>query len=164
LIDWSEKLSLEPDNSGTGQTYKRVGVLVAVVLRRVGDAIVTETCVAIFDEPNNDVPHTQAFLRDLITTFCNEAKDNGAVLTTINIWSDGGQNHFKSGEAFVFACHLRRLFHTLVNGGFLTWNFMQSNHGKGPYDAEGHLASLRHPFIVFWSRRDREVPHSSSNS
>jgi hypothetical protein len=136
LLDWSEKLSLEPMNSGTGQTYKRVGVLVAIVVRRVGGRTKAETCVGIFDEPINDVPHTHAFLRKLLTTFCQEAEAAGTTLRDVSIWSDGGQNHFKSGEAFVFASHLKRVFHDLGGKSF-QWNFMQSNHGKGPYDAEG---------------------------
>jgi hypothetical protein len=143
LLDWSEKLSLEPNNSGTGTKYKLVGVLVAVCLQRVGDSIVAETCIGIFDEPNNDVPHTHAFLRRLMAFYAAEAAArSGAVLRHVAFWSDGGQNHFKSGEALAFLTHLRREFESR-GGQHMSWNFMQSYHGKGPYDAEGGIVKYR---------------------
>jgi hypothetical protein len=142
LIDWSEKLSLEPNNSGTGTHYKVVGVLVAVCLRRVGDEVVSETCVGIYDEPNNDVPHTHALLREIIDLYASQAVAAGGILRVVNLWSDGGQNHFKSGEALAFLSHLRRFFEE-KGGQHLCWNFMQSYHGKGPYDAEGGVVKYR---------------------
>jgi hypothetical protein len=142
LIDWSEKLSLEPNNSGTGTQYKVVGVLVAVCLRRVGDAVVAETCVGIYDEPNNDVPHTHALLREILDLYASEAKLVGATLRHVNFWSDGGQNHFKSGEALAYLTHLYRFLRQL-GGEHMAWNFMQSYHGKGPYDAEGGVVKYR---------------------
>jgi hypothetical protein len=140
LIDWSEKLSLEPNNGATGAQYKAIGVLVAVCLRKVKGKIAAETVIGFFDDPNNDVPHTHAFLVKVLEHYVREARAAGTCLRVVNIWSDGGQNHFKSAEAFLFTTHLRRVLQNLVGVEVvvsMTWSFMQSYHGKGPYDAEG---------------------------
>jgi hypothetical protein len=86
----------------------------------------------------NDVPHTFAFLRKVIQKFASKSVQLGTRLKKVSVWSDGGQAHFKCGEAFCFASHLQRELHEL-SGGSLVWNFMQSYHGKGPYDAEGGI-------------------------
>jgi hypothetical protein len=57
----------------------------------------------------------------------------------VDFVSDGGQSHFKCAEAFVYLCHLLRELRGLRGahrGARIVWNFMQSYHGKGPYDAE----------------------------
>jgi hypothetical protein len=111
LLDWSEKLSLEPNNSQTGATYPKIGLLIAVCVWR-GDAKAgsrSETVVGVCDEPTNDVPHTHAFLRKLVASFAECSLEPGmSKLERVSIWSDGGQAHFKCAEAFVFTSHLLR--------------------------------------------------------
>jgi hypothetical protein len=87
----------------------------------------------------NDVPHTFAFLRKLIAHFAEPMEgERRSRLKVVNIWSDGGQGHFKCAEAFAFMAHLQREVFELC-GARVQWNYMQSYHGKGPYDAEGGL-------------------------
>lgn len=138
LVDWSEKLSLDPQNSVTGGQYEKVGVVVAVCVYRGADGARTETVAGICEKPTNDVPHTHAFLRKLIAQYAQRSLELGKRLQCVNIWSDGGQAHFKCAEGFAFCSHLlRELREVACNpDARLTWNFMQSYHGKGPYDAE----------------------------
>lgn len=138
LLDWSEKLSLDPQNSVTGGQYEKVGVLVAVCVYREAAGVRTETVAGICEKPINDVPHTHAFLRKLLAMYARRSKDMGKTLRWVNVWSDGGQAHFKCAEAFAFGSHLLRELREVASCPIasLTWNFMQSYHGKGPYDAE----------------------------
>jgi hypothetical protein len=147
LLDWSEKLSLEPNNSATGASYTKIGVIVAVCVwkPRAGTRSRTETWVGLCEKPINDVPHTHAFLRRVVAAYAQRSADEPEGLSKlkyVNIWSDGGQAHFKCAEGFVFASHLLRELRGLAgssSGCTLQWNFMQSYHGKGPYDAEVRL-------------------------
>lgn len=146
LIDWSEKLSLEPNNSSTGAQYDKIGVVIAVCVYRGADkATQAETMVGICERPINDVPHTHVFLQQVIQHFATRSKRQGAKLQAVNIWSDGGQAHFKCAEGFVYASHLLRYLRSVSQNSTarLSWNFMQSYHGKGPYDAEGGLVKYR---------------------
>lgn len=141
LVDWSEKLSLEPNNSATGAQYMKIGLVVAVCVYRGAEGAKAETVAGICEKPINDVPHTHAFLKQVLKLFADRSREMGAVLGCVNIWSDGGQAHFKCAEAFVYNSHLLS-FLRLVSGhrgARLIWNFMQSYHGKGPYDAEGGI-------------------------
>jgi hypothetical protein len=143
LVDWSEKLSLEPNNSATGASYAKIGVIVAVCVWKPADgaALRTETWVGLCKKPTNDVPHTHAFLRSVVAGYAQRSAEHKSLgpLKHVNIWSDGGQSHFKCAEGFVFASHLLRELRGLRGASkqcSLQWNFMQSYHGKGPYDAE----------------------------
>lgn len=147
LVDWSEKLALEPNDSSTGAQYNKIGLIIAVCVYRsdqVGSAQ-AETLVGVCEKPVNDVPHTQVFLKRVVKHFADRSLERGTKLTAVNIWSDGGPAHFKCAEAFVYNSHLARYLQ-IVSGNSaatLTWNFMQSYHGKGPYDAEGGLIKYR---------------------
>lgn len=138
LLDWSEKLSLEPHNSVTGGQYEKIGVVVAVCVYRTPTGTVTETVSGFCERPTNDVPHTHAFLRKLLCEYAERSKRLGKQLGAVNIWSDGGQAHFKCAEGFAFCSHLLRELREVADNpsAMFTWNFMQSYHGKGPYDAE----------------------------
>jgi hypothetical protein len=147
LVDWSEKLSLEPNNSATGASYTKIGVVVAVCVWKPaeGGTQRTETWVGLCERPTNDVPHTHAFLRQVIAAYAKRSSQDARLspLKYVDLWSDGGQAHFKCAEAFVFGSHLLRELRSLPGADAactLQWNFMQSYHGKGPYDAE--VASL----------------------
>ena len=140
LLDWSEKLDLEPNNSATAGTYCKIGVLVAVCVYKTVNAGVSEsiTAIGLCEKPTNDVPHTHAFLRKLLEDFASQSEAMGTKLQVVNVWSDGGPAHFKCGEAFCFCSHLlRELQDRCGQGARFVWNFMQSYHGKGPYDPEG---------------------------
>lgn len=140
LLDWSEKLGLDPNNSVTGGQYEKIGVIIAVCVFRTheGGPAVTETVAGFCEAPKNDVPHTQAFLRKVLAMFAKRSRNLGATLKQVNVWSDGGQAHFKCAEAFAYTSHLLRELRDNTGDAttMLTWNFMQSYHGKGPYDAE----------------------------
>jgi hypothetical protein len=143
LVDWSEKLSLEPNNSATGASYTKIGVIVAVCVWKGPAGMRTETWVGLCEKPTNDVPHTHAFLRRVVAAYAKRSEEDAegklVPLKHTNIWSDGGQAHFKCAEAFVFASHLLRELRELPGSSAqctLQWSFMQSYHGKGPYDAE----------------------------
>lgn len=153
LIDWSEKLSLEPNNSSTGAQYNKIGVVIAVCVYRGRGAngAQAETMVGLCEEPTNDVPHTHVFLKQIIEHFAKRSKEQGAQLKAVNIWSDGGQAHFKCAEGFVYTSHLLRYLRSVSENSAarLVWNFMQSYHGKGPYDAEGGLVKYRIRRAIF---------------
>lgn len=137
LVDWSEKLGLDPNNSVTGGQYGKIGLIVAVCVFKSGEKTTTETVAGLCEAPNNDVPHTQAFLRKVLALFAKRSRSMGSTLKHVGVWSDGGQAHFKCAEAFAFTSHLLRELRELTGAATtLTWNFMQSYHGKGPYDAE----------------------------
>lgn len=140
LIDWSEKLSLEPNNSTTAGKYPKMGLCVAVCVYRGDDnePAKCETLAGMFEAPTNDVPHTHAFLREILKHFVLRSRSMGRGLQEVNVWSDGGQAHFKCAEALVYLSHLVREFREATDNSSaqLTWNYMQSYHGKGPYDAE----------------------------
>jgi hypothetical protein len=142
LVDWSEKLSLEPNNSATGASYTKIGVIVAVcVWKSPSGSLRTETWAGLCERPVNDVPHTHEFLRQVLRAYARRSATSAelAPLKYVNIWSDGGQSHFKCAEGFVYASHLLRFLRGLQGASSkctLQWNFMQSYHGKGPYDAE----------------------------
>lgn len=138
LLDWSEKLVLEPNNSATGASYDKIGLLVAVCVFRGADGCEAETVAGFCETAVNDVPHTHAFLRKLLKIFSDRSHELGSKLREVNIWSDGGPAHFKCAEGFVFSSHLVSELRQLSEEprARLTWNFMQSYHGKGPYDAE----------------------------
>ena len=140
LTDWSEKLSLEPNFSATGETYAKVGVLVNVCLFRDASGHVRcETHVGLCEKPTNDVPHTHAVLRKVLQHYTERVDALGAKLGAVDVWSDGGQAHFKLAEAFVYGAHFLRLARELTKNPScqFTWHYMQAYHGKGPYDAEG---------------------------
>lgn len=138
LVDWSEKLTLEPNESGTGTTYEKIGLVVGVCVYRSAEGVQSETIAGICESATNDVPHTHAFLRKLLKIFAERSKRQGTTLKRVNVWSDGGPAHFKCAEGFSFSSHLLSELR-IVSGNpaaLLFWNFMQSYHGKGPYDAE----------------------------
>jgi hypothetical protein len=110
LLDWSEKLSLEPNNSTTGTTYPKIGVIVAVcIFRREDGTTAAETHIGLCEKPINDVPHTHVFLRQLIASYALLCSAPAmANLERVDFFSDGGQAHFKCAEAFVFMSHLLR--------------------------------------------------------
>lgn len=138
LVDWSEKLVLEPNESGTGATYDKIGLVVAVCVYRSQQGVQSETVAGICESATNDVPHTHSFLRKVLKDFADRSKLQGTTLKHVNIWSDGGPAHFKCAEGFAFSSHLLAELRTVSDNpaAALVWNFMQSYHGKGPYDAE----------------------------
>lgn len=140
LVDWSEKLGLDPNNSVTGGQYAKVGLIVAVCVYRAGagEKATAETVAGLCEAPTNDVPHTQTFLRKVLAIFAERSRCMGTSLKHVGVWSDGGQAHFKCAEGFAFSSHLLRELRVLTGNtnATLTWHFMQSYHGKGPYDAE----------------------------
>lgn len=149
LIDWSEKLSLDPQNSVTGGQYEKVGLLIAVCVYRGVEGVRSETVAGICEKPINDVPHTHAFLRKLLAQYAQRSESLGKKLKFVNVWSDGGQAHFKCAEAFAFCSHLQHELRNVTGepSARLTWNFMQSYHGKGPYDAEVYVVLFLPTFI-----------------
>lgn len=138
LVDWSEKLMLEPNESATGATYEKIGLVVAVCVYRSKEGVESETMAGICESATNDVPHTHVFLRKVLKEFADRSQLQGTTLKHVNIWSDGGPAHFKCAEGFAFSSHLlSELRQVSTNpAAVLVWNFMQSYHGKGPYDAE----------------------------
>lgn len=146
LLDWSEKLGLEPNNSATGAQYAKIGLIVAVCVYKAeaGDHSRVETVGGICEAAINDVPHTHAFLRKVLARYSKKSAEMGTKLTSVNVWSDGGPAHFKCAEGFAFCSHLVRELRELVgdDSATLGWHFMQSYHGKGPYDAEVSASAL----------------------
>ena len=130
LCDWSEKLSLDPQNSTTAGTYAKIGVLVLVCVFRGDKGVRCETHIGFCEKPTNDVPHTHAVLKDVAVAFAKRSAALGAALAFVDIWSDGGQGHFKCAEGFVYLSHFVRFVRRLGNKhATVTWNFMQSSHG-----------------------------------
>ena len=130
LLDWSEKLSLEPQNSQTAGSYPKIGVLVLVCVYRAAAGVRCETHVGFCEKPINDVPHTHVMLQKVMKAFAERSRALGTSLSFVDLWSDGGQNHFKSAEAFVYLSHLVRFVRRLGNSTTnVTWSFMQSSHG-----------------------------------
>jgi hypothetical protein len=136
LVDWSEKMGLTPPQSATAGTYKKIGIMEVVALYRDGAGVVCSAHPVLLESKENDVPHTHAALRAVLAEFVT--KFGTGKLRHIVIFSDGGQAHFKCAQAFLYGVHLqdfaRANFGTQLH---VTWNFFQSYHGKGPYDAEG---------------------------
>jgi hypothetical protein len=130
LLDWSEKLSLEPQNSVTAGNYPKIGVLVMVCVYRGKEGVRCETHVGFCEKPTNDVPHTHAVLQQVVTAFDSRSKELRTNLSFVDLWSDGGQTHFKCAEGFVFLSHFVRFVRQLGDSAAtVTWNFMQSSHG-----------------------------------
>ena len=131
LLDWSEKLSLEPQNSATAGTYNRIGVLVMVCVFKDARGVRCETHVGLCEKPINDVPHTHAALQQVTAQFAERGKVLGATLGFVDLWSDGGQSHFKCAEAFAYLSHFVRFVRRCGGdaSATVTWNFMQSSHG-----------------------------------
>jgi hypothetical protein len=98
-----------------------------------------EVCThgVIFESDKNDAPHTHAGLRALLGDYVTMC---GALLFAVDIVSDGGKGHFKCKEGLGLGCHLQAWLCLRAHAQLLLgWHFMQSYHGKGPYDAEGGL-------------------------
>jgi hypothetical protein len=74
LLDWSEKMVLEPPNSETGAQYIKVGVCVAVCIYRGSNGVRAETVCGIFEAAISDVPHTFVFLRKIILLFAERSE------------------------------------------------------------------------------------------
>lgn len=130
LLDWSEKLSLEPQNSVTSGNYGKIGVLVLVCVFRGEKGVTCETHIGLCEKPTNDVPHTHAVLKDVTEHYAHRSASLAASLSFVDLWSDGGQGHFKCAEGFVYLSHYLRFVRRLGNAtARVAWNFMQSSHG-----------------------------------
>ena len=138
LIDWSEKLKLTPPASAGCGVYISLGLLpVIAILHRADGQVEVCTHGVLFESDKNDAPHTHAGLLKLLTTYIAIC---GRTLAFVDIISDGGKGHFKCKEGLCLACHLQAWLRQHAHPDTrLTWHFMQSYHGKGPYDAEGGL-------------------------
>ena len=138
LGDWSEKLTLEPDCSATGQTYAKVGLLVILSIHKHTDgSVLCWTHAPLFEDIKNNVENTHLGLTDVVRALVAVRLNPLYVL----LFSDGGPAHFKNGENCLYGPHLQQFMRLLFQSPALVfeWGFMQSSHGKGPYDAEGGL-------------------------
>ena len=141
LVDWSEKLSLTPPNSTTAATYAKIGLLQAVTVHKGADGRVH--CIShpvLCESPDNDVPHTQAGIREVLINLVKYDPNLRGAVRRIEVWSDGGQAHFKLADGYRQGVHLQAWARSLLGPALtLRWSFCQSYHGKGPYDAEGGI-------------------------
>ena len=103
----------------------------------------TVRCIShpvLFESPDNDVPHTQAGLREVLKNLVKHEPDLRGKVRRVELWSDGGQAHFKCADGYRQGVHLQEWARRLLGPScVLRWNFFQSYHGKGPYDAEGGI-------------------------
>jgi hypothetical protein len=91
LIDWSEKLKLEPPSSQTGAKYPKIGLCVAVCIYRGADGLTCETFNGFFEKPINDVPHIYS---------CLSPRDTSSVCSPkLDAWS------FAAGLALLVLCN-----------------------------------------------------------
>ena len=101
-----------------------------------------ETTPGIFESKKHGVLHTHAHLRRLGERYAAKSAKTNSSLRFWHIISDGGRTHFNLADNFRHCQHLQEEMrhHDGVSEVLtLYWDLLQSNHGKGPYDAEGGI-------------------------
>lgn len=106
-------------------------ILVMIVTVCVpGQTPKSESWFFVSDDKREDQFFVDASLRHLIHALkVTYALPDGV---PVHIWSDGAKRHFKSAGSYWLLSKLSKTMNVNI------WrHFFQSNHGKGPYDAEG---------------------------
>ena len=143
LLDWADKLQLAPAHLESCARYFQIGVMVMVCVFREEDGVVAETHYALCEEEAGDVPYTQESLWRVIRQYIMRARSIDRVLARLRLFSDGGNHHYKLALSMLCCVHLQaRLRAMTTPSSVLLWLFLESNHGKGPYDPEGGV--LKH--------------------